>query len=87
EVALIQTHVENAVHLTRVLRNDMEDREAVELYLDALDVRESIAEVTYYLALSRLADEILPAHGSGLAAEREEAGLPSHQEAAGPLHA
>lgn len=87
EVALIQTHVENAIHFTNVLKDEMEDREAVELYLDALDVRESVAEVTYYLTLSRLADDILPAHGSGLAAEREEAGLPSHREAAGPLHA
>jgi hypothetical protein len=87
EVALIRTHVDNAIYFVEVLGEEMREREAVELYLDALDVRESIAEVTYYLALSRIADDILPAHGSGLAAEREEAGLPSHAQVAGPLHA
>lgn len=87
EVALIRTHVDNALHFASILEEELEDRQAVELYLDALDVRESVAEVTYYLALSRLADDILPEHGSGLAAARKEAGLPSHSEAAGPLHA
>ncbi|HUE76748.1 MAG TPA: hypothetical protein VMM83_02310 [Longimicrobiales bacterium] len=86
EVALIRTHVENAVHFTSILKDELEEKEAVELYLDALDVRESIAEVTYYLTLSRLADEILPEHGSGLAAARKEAGLPAHADVAGPLH-
>ena len=86
EVALIQTHVDNALHFVDFLEGEVNEREAVELYLDALDVRESIAEVVYYLALSRLADDILPAHGSGIAAAREEAGLPAHDEAAGRLH-
>ncbi len=86
EVALIRTHVENAVHFVNILKDEMEEKEAVELYLDALDVRESIAEVTYYLTLSRLADDILPEHGSGLAAARKEAGLPAHADVAGPLH-
>lgn len=87
EVALIQTHVDNALHFVEFLEDeeDIDDQEAVELYLDALDVRESIAEVTYYLALSKLADEVLPPHGSGLAAAREESGLPSHEEAAEAL--
>lgn len=86
EVALIRTHVENAIHFTTILKEELEEKEAVELYLDALDVRESIAEVTYYLTLSRLADDILPEHGSGLAAARKEAGLPAHADVAGPLH-
>lgn len=86
EVALIRTHVENAVHFTSILKDELEEKEAVELYLDALDVRESIAEVTYYLTLSRLADDILPEHGSGLAAARKEAGLPAHADVAGPFH-
>lgn len=87
EVALIRTHVDNALHFASILKEELENREAVELYLDALDVRDSVAEVTYYLALSRIADDVLPAHGSGLAAARKEAGLPSHEDAAGPLHA
>lgn len=87
EVALIRTHVDNALHFAGILKEDLEEKEAVELYLDALDVRESIAEVTYYLALSRMADDILPEHGAGLSAERREAGLQPHAEVAGRLHA
>ena len=87
EVALIRTHVDNAIHFVEILREEMEEKSAVELYLDALDVRESVAEVTYYLSLSRLAGDVLPAHGSGLAGRRDGAGLPSHAEVAGPLHA
>ena len=89
EVALIHTHVDNALHFVEFLReeDELSDEKAVELYLDALDVRESIAEVTYYLALSRLADEVLPAHGSGTAAAEEKGGgLPDHEEAAGRMH-
>lgn len=86
EVALIRTHVDNAIHFVDILKGEKEERKAVELYLDALDVRESVAEVTYYLALSRLADDILPEHGSGLAAGRPDAGLPDHEHAAGRLH-
>lgn len=60
EVALLNTHVENALNFVELLENDKPSADAIELYLDALDVRESIAEVTYYLALSRLADQHLP---------------------------
>lgn len=87
EVALIRTHVDNALHFVDILEGEKEERKAVELYLDALDVRESIAEVTYYLALSRLADDVLPEHGSGIAASRPDAGLGDHDEVAGRLHA
>lgn len=89
EVALIRTHVDNAVHFVGILKDELEAKEAVELYLDALDVRESIAEVTYYLALSRLADDILPEAGSGPAAAARGGGgrRRSHAEIAGPLHA
>lgn len=85
EVALINTHVDNALHFVDFLRKeeDLDDQKSVELYLDALDVRESIAEVTYYLALARLADDILPPHGSGLAAAREKEGLAAPEQAAG----
>ena len=88
EVALIHTHVDNALHFVGFLReeDDIDDQKSVELYLDALDVRESIAEVTYYLALSRLADEVLPEHGSGVAAAEDRRGLPGHEEAADRMH-
>lgn len=86
EVALIQVHVDNALHFVDFLEGEVSEQESVELYLDALDVRESIAEVVYYLSLSRLAEDVLPPHGSGLAATREEAGLPPHEDAAGRLH-
>ena len=87
EVALVRTHVDNALHFVDFLRDKMDDREAVELYLDALDVRDSIAEVVYYFALSRLADQQLPAHGSALGAAREKAGGSRSERASGRLQA
>lgn len=69
EVALLDTHVENALNFVELLENDKPSADAIELYLDALDVRESIAEVTYYLALSRLAERYLPDRGPVTAAE------------------
>lgn len=65
EVALLDTHVENALNFVDMLAGDMPFSEAVELYLDALEVRESVAEVTYYVALSRLADQHLPRRAGG----------------------
>lgn len=64
EVALLDTHVENALNFVDLLENDLPFSEAVELYLEALEVRESVAEVTYYVALSRLADKRLPKRGA-----------------------
>jgi hypothetical protein len=60
EVALLETHVENALNFVELLEKEQHLTDAVELYLDALEVRESIAEVTYYLALARLAERYLP---------------------------
>ena len=60
EVALLETHVENALNFIELLEKEQPITESVELYLDALEVRESIAEVTYYLALARMADRYLP---------------------------
>lgn len=89
EVALIYTHVDNALHFVDFLRDEeeLDDQRAVELYLDALDVRESIAEVTYYLALSRIADDLLPAHGSGVPEARREEVAAERKETAGRMHA
>ena len=76
EVSLLNTHVENALDFVDFLHEEdgLDDQKAVELYLDALDVRESIAEVTYYLALARIADDVLPEHGAGLSAAGERVG-------------
>jgi hypothetical protein len=60
EVALFHTHVENALHFVELLDKELPAAEAVELYLDALEVRESVAEVVYYTALARIAEEQLP---------------------------
>lgn len=82
EVALLHTHVDNALHFADFLDDEVDERQAIELYLDALDVRDSIAEVVYYMSLARLADDILPPHGSGLPAARARAGLPVHGSSA-----
>ena len=60
EIAILHTHVENALQFVDLLESEMPLIEAVELYLDALQVRDSIAEVAAYMALARLADEHLP---------------------------
>jgi hypothetical protein len=65
EVALLNTHVENALSFVDMLGQELQVSEAVELYLEALEVRDSVAEVTYYLALARLADEHLPQRPTG----------------------
>ena len=64
EVALLETHVQNALHFVDILKAEVAANEAVEVYLDALEVRDSIAEVVYYIALARVADEHLPAPGA-----------------------
>lgn len=68
EVALFHTHVENAINFLELLEKELQPAEAVELYLDALEVRESVAEMTYYSALGRIADEQLPEGKRGVTA-------------------
>ena len=70
EVAILETHVANALNFTELLEKDLPFSESVELYFDALEVRESMAEIAYYVALSRIADEQLPEPGE-LPAQRE----------------
>jgi hypothetical protein len=48
------------MNIVDLLDNEATYSEAVELYLEALQVRESVPEVAYYMALARLADEHLP---------------------------
>ena len=63
EVALLETHVQNALHFVDILKAEVPANEAVEVYLDALEVRDSIAEVVYYISLARVAEDHLPAPG------------------------
>jgi hypothetical protein len=60
EIAILDTHVDNAMNFVELLEKEAPFSEAVELYLEALEVRESVAEVAYYMALSRLAEQHLP---------------------------
>ena len=69
EVALLETHVENALDFVDLLEKEQGVTEAVEMYLDALEVRESVAEMTYYFTLARLADRYLPDGGKTAAPE------------------
>lgn len=61
EVAILHAHVANAVNFVDILRQEMPLTEATELYLEALDVRDSIAEVVYYITLARLNESVIPA--------------------------
>ncbi len=74
EVAVLGTHVENALGFVELLEKEMPFTEAVELYLEALDVRDSIAEVAYYMALAKLAEEHLPERAGPVAAQPVPAG-------------
>lgn len=60
EIAILDTHVENAMNFVELLDAELGFNESVELYLEALEVRESIAEVAYYMALTRLSEQHLP---------------------------
>jgi hypothetical protein len=60
EVALLETHVDNALNFVELLSKEQPPSESIELYLEALEVRDSIAEVSYYLALARMAQDQLP---------------------------
>jgi hypothetical protein len=60
EIAILDTHVDNAMNFVELLESELTFNESVELYLEALEVRESIAEVAYYMALTRLSEQYLP---------------------------
>jgi len=83
EVAVLGTHVENAMSFVELLEKEMPFTEAVELYLEALDVRDSVAEVAYYMSLAKLADEHLPDR-TGPAAAAEP--VPASTAPAEPRH-
>lgn len=83
EVALLETHVDNAVNFVEILQKDMQITEAAELYLEALEVRDSVAEVVYYITLDRVSDRFMPERGPRSASEGGGAGadLGAEQEA------
>ena len=60
EIAILDTHVDNSLNFVELLEKELTFNESVELYLEALEVRESIAEVAYYMALTRLSERYLP---------------------------
>lgn len=60
EVALLETHVDNAMSFVEVAKTEMPVDEAAEMYIESLAVREAIAPVVYYITLDRLSDEFLP---------------------------
>jgi hypothetical protein len=72
EVAILESHVENSINFIELLEAEQPASESVELYLDSLEVRESVAEVTYYMALARIADRELPEVPRGTGAPRAQ---------------
>lgn len=60
EVALLETHVDNAMSFVEVAKTELPVDEAAEMYIESLAVREAIAPVVYYITLDRLSDEFLP---------------------------
>jgi hypothetical protein len=60
EIAILDTHVDNALNFVTLLEAELTFNEATELYLEALEVRDSIAEVAYYMTLTRLSEQYLP---------------------------
>ncbi|MGH7474989.1 MAG: hypothetical protein ACRELD_01745 [Longimicrobiales bacterium] len=84
EVAVLETHVDNALHFVDILEQEIAFTEAVELYLEALEVRDSIAEVVYYFSLARLSDAHLPTRASGPGVRNAPAAESPSTPAAGP---
>lgn len=58
EVALLHSHVDNALRFVEILKPTASIAEVVEVYADVVGVRKTIAEVVYYLLLDRLSSPI-----------------------------
>lgn len=86
EVAVLETHVRNAVNFVDLLKEEQPLGEAVEMYLEALEVRDSVAEMAYYITLSRLAEEFLPSRG-GKPPETPDITGQRHDRPASPVSA
>ncbi len=57
---LLETHVENALIFVRTLAGELNEAEAVELYLNTMMLPEGVGDVIYHRALRRIADQVLP---------------------------
>lgn len=60
EVAILETHVDNAINFVELIGDELPLNDSVELYLEALEVRDSVAEVAYFITLARLSERHLP---------------------------
>lgn len=77
---LLETHVGNALLFVRSLGSEMDEAEAVELYLDTMMLPEGTADVIYHRALRSIADVVLPPLPSGVEGAPDHADLdPSPQ--------
>lgn len=57
---LLLTHVENAMLFVKALDGELNEADAIELYLETLMLPEGAADVIYHRALRQIADEVLP---------------------------
>ncbi len=57
---LLLTHIENALLFVKALDDELNEAEAIELYLETLMLPEGAADVIYHRALRQIADEVLP---------------------------
>lgn len=79
---LLETHVGNALIFMRALSSELNETEAVELYLNTMMLPEGSADVIYHRALRRVADEVLPPLPNGQAeAVRAGTGVPADSQA------
>jgi hypothetical protein len=77
---LLETHAGNALVFARGLASELNEAEAIELYLDTMMLPEGTADVIYHRALRRIADHVLPPLPTGVegASDRPEADLWPH---------
>lgn len=54
QIALLNTHVENALRFVQILTPEQSIATAAELYHELVNVRRSLAEVVYFMVLDRL---------------------------------
>jgi hypothetical protein len=54
QVALLHTHVENALRFVQILRPEQSIATAAELYHELVNVRRPVAEIVYFMVLDRL---------------------------------
>ncbi len=63
EVVVLDIHVRNALVFVQTLAPDVPIQEAVAIYREQVGVREQLADVLYWLVLSRMSEAELPSAG------------------------